>query len=579
MSGVNLLKGIISNSQSAINRDPNKDPAFKIRIVNYMDNEPNGVRDIEWQDNELEIHTRYGVEPSYADIRMYLTDPNFTVETASTMKIGDPIQILVHDLSILAETLLLIVKAIGYENGENGWCLKVSAEIPAYYYTSLARPELSIVMPKNSTIVDAIAAMIENTWLQYEFVDSMPSIRYDGNTIFKNGMEYSHVFSSNRPLNEVMESMVTENSLEWYFDIYNNAICIGEHAPLAHDDVTGITEVIEQFPGNVKFYSIGGERVDGGEVRVASAIVPGDPFLMCGNGLRMNDGMIWKVVKSIYYLKSDGESESQVWLLQSIDVCDNDVMDLIEDIKVSEMEKNISDHVKMMDIELSRSKDALGDNAGDPGDFYKFHDNDGYYIRAVNATQDPRKIEFYREFWTDRVVMSTPFAGDGVGIKFPKEDEGRHITISPFGLPHIPIAMNMIWRHKEGKYGDEDDVIPVCNPKDFYLRMHKGYLYFDEENSHWFIRSPNITLNADEVEEPTIKPRPDYPDLSTPIFVMSNDPVIINLHVQEDNEITIIDGKITIDVDGKNITLDSSGVVITDGTRTITMNGSTVDVT
>lgn len=295
----------------------------------------------------------------------------------------------------------------------------------------------------------------------------------------------SYFLDGETSLKQAIDDIVDENKAEWYCDPFTNSICVG--SPVATRNIGGGSSDTSSGVTRYQFFTMSG-------IWFASFVFDGSIDVLIGSSLII-DGKRWKVIKCAYGARGDGYKECTGIAIQNRSIAG----------------KRTNQFFTLDEIDSRRSYDAerqtkLVDFMLPEGDHYAKNNKVTWMRDRIKASgsekpeKDPRNYIFSEGAVINNVIASSPFAGNGVGLKFPVLDKARHLLIFPEKKSGYSILTGMLWK--------KDDVIPKCEPKDLYLRMEKGSLYFDEANKTWLVKAEKVKLEAAAPDAANTKPDP-----------------------------------------------------------------------
>jgi len=101
-----------------------------------------------------------------------------------------------------------------------------------------------------------------------------------------------------------------------------------------------------------------------------------------------------------------------------------------------------------------------------------------------------------------RVIVASPYAGDGVGIQFPQTKGNAVVVASPQGKQELGIQIGAIYQPNEEPTRD--------SPKDFRLTLPDGgTLYYSKDNGAWIMAGKSKVLIGQYAVTSTGVPSPD----------------------------------------------------------------------
>lgn len=428
--------------------------------------------------NEVSIASAYGVEGTLIKLKIHQV-PDISVETLSP---GDPIKIQTAELDFMAR-----VKNITYGNKtgrKDSWHMLVTAYSESTW-NMRRNPILTYQAGKGEkeNVFDLVKKLIDISFK--DTPDTKPLVLkgkgagiYHYNALFNDGEQN---------IGELIEDLVEENKMEWYCDSAANEICLGTKVRTSR-----ITpQDLNDFANRVKHFYLGDNEF-------LSFLCSGTAAFTVGSRI-IAGGRAWKVVRSIYGERGNTAREVMGYAILEDDVCTKKKNIWIRgkswDDRIGHRKEK---QMKIVDVLLSKN---------DSGDLLNFYEetnqaiwNRKRYGKADSLPKDFREREILKGDEISNVVMSSLFAGDGVGLRVPVPDEGRGLLIFPDKKIGYSMLGPMVWKN--------DDQMPTCEPKDLYLRMEKGSLYFDEDNEYWLLKANNIKFEADSPDAANTKPDP-----------------------------------------------------------------------
>jgi len=448
-----------------------------------VDGEVIGKAIISNDDNEMQVFSSFGIDGTYCEACIHVIDPITTKK--SIPQIGDPISVVVH--GIKNGTLIFIISNVRYKDtlGDENWRLEITGEAPLYYWMRHCEYNGTIDLGKSKDYGEAISKLMRAAMDANGLPDKF-TVHYNKDKVSK---AFDYIFSFNQTVAFIINRIAHELELEYYYSPFGNDLYIGSPSP---SDEELDTEGLGRLAGagrHVKYAIPGG----GGDAKVVyDAVIPGALYALPGSLAAMADGWLWKVVKGSYYARGDGERENHVKLLRADVLCDDLLLAVLEDEDIHSSFPEVGDLIKVGDVS---QRDGMSD---------KDHVHGRY--QALVAPSDSSKQDSGAWDFSDEIKMlpltkTTPFAGDGVGLLFPKTTKSRALIFSPNEHHNHGYIGPMTW--KEGK---DKQQVPEKEDDDFLLRLEDGYIYFDKANATWLLRSATVKIEAATPAAATTKP-------------------------------------------------------------------------
>jgi len=513
---------------TTVNRKPTDDGSFAIIIPHF---EPDGKtyrsqEEIRGVDNEIKIRSSYGLKGCEFEAKIRLMGQG--VQAVSPK---DPIFIMFDSMenSSMIAARVLTTKWIPPQHAGDTW----SFYMQGVSESTWALRKNPIVSLKSEQLLDFHEILARAIGYAYQREDAKlhPALVKGGgkgtyyyNTLFMDGEQ---------SLAEIIEDHADENELEWYCDPFKNAVYIG--APAGSSVIKGYG-IGDAAINRIKGFSIG-------SVDFISFVFAGNKYLQVGKSFRFG-GKKYKIVRSSYGERGNGYRESTGIAMVNDGICTSKLNSWLANIDVDErVFADKRNNMMFCDSELKK------DDNDEIQNFYE-KENSAKWRRKIDSSinqklgKDPRGYDFQPGQQIENVLMSTPFAGDEVGIRFPALDGSRHVLMFPEGKLAFPVLGNMIWK--------KEDKIPTCEPKDLYLRMEKGSLYFDEAKKTWLVKSTLVKLEADAPDAVGTKPDPTT---TTGTWIELEKDDHITIHLNDNDYIEVKSGNIII----KSNTVDIAG--------------------
>lgn len=462
------------------NRNKKLDGSFAVFLpTRSQDGKIVGTAEIRGVNNEVVIKTGYGIQDSTVEVRIY-TIPKMI----KYIHPADPFEIA-FDSVVTGTTILGVVLNVRWEppmDSDDEWAFVIRGILKSCW--SLRRSVVASI--KFDSLRDYHYILQRAIAVAYAKSDraSQPVILKGGKNdgIYR----YSNFFSDGKlSLAEIIEDHANDNHMEWFCDPFYNMISIGN--PAKTQDITeipGKTRILNRR----KFFRIG-------RLIFCSFLFTGNYTIQAGRSMEI-DGKRWKIIRATYAERGDGNSESTGIALGNKFICDSGVNSWLAGRELDERAPSKkTSSFRIGDVVVPVDKDG---NALD-----KYEELSGLaWMKSPDSVlyKDPRNIDFSDRGIMPGLIMGSPFAGNGVGLKFPVKDLSRVLAMTPHELGVNPVISCMLWKY--------DDIVPECEPEDLYLRLDDGYIYFNKENKTWLVKSEVIKLEASTPEVPETKPDP-----------------------------------------------------------------------
>lgn len=416
---------------------------------------------------EVSIHTAYGLGGAWAWINVY-NIPDVAIEN---FRYGDNITINFGDgISFFGRLKKIQYSPSGIKD-DNTWCLRIGAWSDSWWAMKTRRP-FSYESEQRDDLVEAVKKAIASCKLNEA---EQVYVVYVGKDEGSSNYSYTSIFNDgSQSIGEIIDDMVEENGWEWYCVPFDNSIAIGNPIP---------TFQSLRWPDLMEYARIKVSKFN--DVPILAFQHPGDSRLTTGFSFA-HRGKWWKIVVGEYAERGDGSKESYGYAMQTATICSKKIIQWILGRGIDKRNGNVNHTI------LSKSK--LHEE-----NFYE-NTNKAKFLISNPDVNNVKQYEFFDGLLADDMVMCTPFAGDGVGLRFPMEDEGNHLLTFPEKKHKYGMLGMMFW--------DDEQDIPECNREDFYLRMSKGYLYLDEESETWLLKAKVVKLQSDSLEDVDTKPDP-----------------------------------------------------------------------
>jgi len=452
----------------------------RIQMVD-ADGEMLGFHEIRNDENEIQVFSSYGIEGTYIEACIYVIDK----VTASVAKplVGGLMEVTISGID--GGKMLFTITDVRYQDtdGDENWRLEITGETPLYYILRHCEYNGTIDLGKSASYGEAIAELIKAGLEANDLGDEPFKVYYNPDGVKK---AYESIFCFNETVAFAINKMAHELCLEYYYSPFESAVYIG--APSPSDDTIDIGnfEALASSGKHVK-YAIPGAS----PVTVYDVVMPGSLLILPGSMVAMSDGNLWKAVKASYYASGQGEREQHVKLIPAGVTCDQLLLAVLGDADIKSSYPGIDPMVKIADVDLL-----------DPRFRPSAH---GVYKALVapvdSSKQDSGAWDFDDNVMMKPLTMTTPYAGDGVGLLFPAVEKGRSLVFHPNGHRNIGYIGPMTW--KEGK---ESQQVPVKENDDFLLRLKEAELYFDAADKCWLLRGSKIVIHADDPAAASSKP-------------------------------------------------------------------------
>lgn len=423
--------------------------------------------------NEIKITCGYGMQGGKAEIRVF----NFP-ESMKQLCPQDVVKVNFADSDPKMPLVLKVVNTKWSPPGNNNpgaWSFFIQAEFESSW--NLRRRIIANVRSEKK--IDYLEVI--RKLLDIGFQSDKPVVEPGkGNGVYS----YTSFFlDGETSLKQAIDDIVEENGGEWYCDPFSNSVCIG--SPVATRSVVGGTSNTSSGVTRYQFFTMSGRWF-------ASFVFDGSIDVLIGSSLVI-DGKRWKVIKCAYGARGDGYKECTGIAIQNVFIAG----------------KRANQHFTLNEIDGREGYNAerqtkVVDFMLPEGDHYAKGNQVLWLKERLKSTgtsmpvKDPRDLSFAEGAVIDNVIASSPFAGNGVGMKFPVLEKARHLLIFPEKKSGYSILTSMIWKRT--------DTIPKCEPKDLYLRMEKGSLYFDEANKTWLVKAEKVKLEAAAPDAADTKP-------------------------------------------------------------------------
>jgi len=463
-----------------------------------------GMTNVVGNRNEYIVQTRYGFDGGKISIMVF----DYDEDAIKSLSAGDPIWIRSYGEIPIKARVLNTVFSPQRVNGEMAH-FRINA-IPESVWTMRNKIIFSKKFGKPIGIFELVREMVKAAFSINP--DLAPTVE---NLASESGIyNYDSVVNDgSRCIGEIIDDLVAQNDMEWYCDPFSGSITLGYKCPARPYFIDDMMEILNN---KVKYFSYGGRLF-------MSFILEGSPSFIVGSSL-VYKGVTWKIIKGIYGENGRGLKESIGICIKNNHTATRALMEAI-DIKHGDWIET----PKIMLGDASISDEEIGDA-------WREKTRVLFNVDKKTKTLDPQEIEFYEGQQIENVIWSSPFAGNGIGMRFPVYDKQRNMVFSTDRLQGFSMIGNSIWK--------KDDVVPECEPKDFYLRMEKGSLYFDEQEETWLVKSNSVKLEADDPDDAESKPDPTT---ATGMWLELDKDSHITIHVDDSNYIEVAsDGKIRI---------------------------------
>jgi len=460
---------------------PAKNANMEYVRTDVVDSGPNGT---------MKISCGYGMQGGRVEIRI----PTFP-EVVKQLCPQDKIKVTFADGNPHRPLQLRVVNvkwAPPVSNDPGAWAYFIQADFESSW--NLRRRVIANVhFEKMMDYVDTLQQIFDSVFLS---PDDKPTIDPGKQKSSRGIFSYpSYFLDGYISLAQVVEDIVDENKCEWYCDPFDNSICVG--SPVATRSLVGGSSNTTNGITRYQFFQMSGKMF-------ASFVFDGTVDALIGSSIVI-DGSRWKVIKCEYGARGNGYKECTGIAIMNKHVCGKKTNQWFtrKDIDTRQY-YDVERQTKIVDIVDPSSGDKKVDS-------YATRNTVKWARKGIKREseqelpmKDMRQYEFLDGYIIDNVIVSTPFAGDGVGLKFPFVDTSRHLLIFPEKKGGYSIIDGAIWK--------AGDAIPKCEPKDLYLRMEKGSLYFDEANETWLVKAKNVKLEAARPDAADTKPDPTKTD-------------------------------------------------------------------
>jgi hypothetical protein len=426
--------------------------------------------------NEIKILCGYGMQGGKVEIRVF----SFP-ECLKQLCPQDEIKVQFNDCDPARPLLLKVVNTKWSPPGNNNpgaWSFFIQAEFESSWNVR-RRVIANVRSDKKMNYIEVIRKVFDSA----SFTEDKPIVE-EGKGVGVYGYT-SYFLDGEISLKQTIDDIVDENGAEWYCDPFTNAICVG--SPAATRDIGGGSSNTSSGVTRYQFFEMSGQWF-------ASFVFEGSADTLIGGSLLI-EGKRYKIIKCVYGARGDGYRECTGI------AAENKVI----------VKKRTNQHFTLNEIDSREGYNAerqtkVVDLMVPDGDSYGIS-NKALWLRErlkgsgnEKPAKDPRDFVFVEGSVIDSIIKSSPFAGDGVGMKFPVLEKARHLLVFPEKKSGYSILSGMVWK--------KDDTVPKCEPKDLYLRMEKGSLYFDEANKTWLVKAEKVKLEAAAPDAADTKPNP-----------------------------------------------------------------------
>jgi len=473
-----------------------------------------GYNNISNSDTEIQIFSSFGKEGTTIEVCIYVIDP----VTANKAKpfIGDLMYVWIK--GVRRGRIGFVVSEVRLEdtNGDENWRLQITGEVPLFYVLRHCEMNGTIDLGKSTNYGNAIAKMIKTGLDQHGLHDEEFRVVYNGDKAPKT---FDSLFCFNESVAKVIDHIAHEMGLEYYYSPFASELYMGAPTPSDENNDIGGVDALAATGHHCRY---GVKGPDGKIIDVYDVVMPGQLIILPGAMVGLNDGFLYKAVEASYYANGNNEREQHVKLVKSEFICDDIFMALLNDQAIHSSYPAVNELVKVVDVFPNDKSDR------DP--------SHGKYMAYVapkdTSKQDSGAWDFSDEILMSPLTRTTPYAGDGVGLLFPKVTKSRALVFTPNKHFNHSYVGPMTWKEGEGAH-----VVPNCGDKDFLLRLSDGYLYFDEANKTWLLRAEHVKMEgAAPVAAGT---KPDTTPASGTYIKVNNDGSVVvhgtTVNVQTEN--------------------------------------------
>lgn len=449
---------------------PQEDGSFAVRLPYRNEyGDVVGADEVRNVHNEVHVFCGYGMVGGRVKINMY----QIHEKIVGMLIVGDAVAVIFDDIP--EKPLLCRIKNMRWappKRADDTWSFELDCLFESMWVIQ-TKPIISTKSDKLLDIYQSMDKMMDIAFANDK--DNRPVIvPGKGHGIYK----YDSFFLDGEVrLMDVIDDYVSENNMEWYCDPFRNAIYVGN--PVGTETVVG--ESMDDILNRIKIYTIGSGK---NEKEFLTFLFSGNPTLIVGQAVVI-DEMRYKIVRAKYSERGNSYRESTGTAMLNSHTCTSNVNNWLNGDPADHRYFFRKDR-RMFIGDIDPHKEGAYENRN----IVKWRRKEYSKDEGVPPEKDPRKYEFYQGKDMSNIVMLSPFAGDGVGLRFPIPEKGRGVVIFPENRVGYGAFLSMMWKNGEQ--------VPKCDPKDFYLRMDKGMLYLDESNGTWLLKASKVKLEAND---------------------------------------------------------------------------------
>jgi hypothetical protein len=438
------------------------------------------------EETEVKIFSSFGKEGSYIEVCLYVMDP--TTTQRSRPCIGDTFRVKIQGSGL--GSIPWVISDIRFEEPDapgKEWCLRITGEPPLYRALCHCTTWGMIDLGKSGNYMDAITEVAMKALKEADLYDENLE-DFSVNCVLE-GVDkvYEKMFCFNETVADMVDEIASELGLEYYYSPFEPSLFMGK--PLASFEESDIEQFDELAPSG-KYINYG--LFDGGVVEIFDMVVQGGAMFLPGSMARIG-GELWKAIKASYYANGENERENHVKMIRAAVTCDEILMACINDEVLPPDFPHVKDGVKVVDVKAGEG-DARDSSHG------KY---EASFVPKDSSKQDQGAWKFLDNPKMGQLTRTTPYAGNGVGLLFPKVDGSRAMVFHPNTQRAFGLIGPMMW-----KEGDEKDTVPQCEDDDMLLRLDSGELYYDAAAEAWVLRAAKgvVIDTKDPMAEATSKP-------------------------------------------------------------------------